>query len=197
MKLILYISLIASFASCKTAKTTASVATGVKHEQRDSTHSDNSSALGYNRMTEKTDTPVGIPAKEVKDNIPADETKMNSAVTGKPKPVFKSKTDKGLTAWVAIDTNGNIAYGAKSDSLTILVKGLIRERDSVWGLYKSEQFRQIFQSKDSTAVSRTEKVLQKRSWTQWGLENIYWLLPLVWLIIVVLKNILKGWIPLR
>lgn len=189
MKTKLYIFLFLALASaCTSVKKSMSNHTFLDNKKTDSTFNEQMSEAAHIKSIEQKDTAVGIPAKSVSGSLSHDDAQVKSAVTGRKMPVYHSKRENGLEAWVAIDTNGNINYGANADSMTILIKGLTYERDSFWGLYKSAQLRQVFKAKDSTDVRESKTLVEKRSFLQWMLNNAYWVLPVLFLIYWLIKK---------
>lgn len=154
------------------------------------------------KTREEKDSTLGISGKQVTDSVPSalinvgfDTSTTLSARSltipvFKKIPIYKEKTVNGLKAWVLIDTNGTVHYGAKSDSFTIVVKGLIRERDSFRGLVYRDNF--------IKQVVKTEKVDSKTVVKEpWLICNWYWVFGAIALIVGILciKN-LAGYLNL-
>ena len=141
------------------------------------------------KSREEKDSTLGISGKQVTDSVPpvliqlaigSKPTRLNETSQVKT-PIYKEKTVNGLKAWVFIDTSGAIHYGAKSDSFTIVVKGLIRERDSFRGLVHRDDF--------IKQVVNTEKVDSKTVVKEpWWIAYWYWILAVVLVALFILNN---------
>lgn len=190
MRFIVLISIL--LASCGSTKRSTSISSvtltdTVVHQQQKAT---DSTASQFRYLIER-DSAVGISAKEVKDSLPSEHQNVRNS-KGRKVPVHKEKTVNGLKAWINIDTSDNITYGASSDSMTLLVKGLIRERDSV--VQRNRQFRFIDNvtktSQTSNSSSSTTKT--KTPALQWMLENSYWILPVLFVIFLVIRAVILS-----
>lgn len=167
MKHIFFISLslLLFTSACNTsrkASQSTSVATRDTVDQRNDLNvkQDNSQV----KETTKTDSTIGISPKSVEGFLPADDQKLTSANTGKRKPVYKEERKDGVTAWIAIDTNDNIRFGAKTDSITLVIKNLIREKETITRKYDSLANWVERQKSQSVRVDNTVIVKEKTWW---------------------------------
>lgn len=106
------------------------------------------------------DSAIGIQGKKVEDSISKEDTEIPVTPKGKKVPRHFAKKENGLTAWVVIDTNGNVRYGAESDSLTLVVKNLVRQSDSLTRIIstKDSSNTRIVHAVQQTSISSTTKV---------------------------------------
>lgn len=194
MNRLFYISLLLlSLASCTASKKSISTESTVKTDSfRQVVSLKDTNASNVTRTRTEKDSAIGIAARSVSDSIAKDDQEVVSARTGRKKSVYKETRQNGLTAWVAIDTNGNIRFGANSDSFTLIVKGLIRERDSFSALYRQQQLINRVAGHTTTIDRVSETVKTKRTVWGWILDNSSWLLPIVVLVVFLARYFLKS-----
>lgn len=169
--------------SCRTVKKAAYHST----ERADTTRE--VSQVLQVREREVRDSLISVPARAVQDTIAAEAVSVRSATTGRKRPVQYQKTDKGLTAWVAVDTMGNITYGASADSFVMVVKGLIREVDSLQAIYLKQQLTK------SEVRDNTETIVERRTFADWLLKNFWWVGGILLGLGYLIKLFLKSKIP--
>lgn len=173
--------------SCTTTKQTSQVNTATNKETYGFLSSQQLAGLTSLSAKETKDSVIGIAPKFVADTLNQGDAEITKTSSGKKRPVHKQKSENGLTAWIDIDTNGNIHYGANSDSIILVVKSLIRQRDSV-SQKLMERIRSDTGSKtDSSYVSNKAVTKQKTNALQWFLNNVYWLAPVIVLIFILIK----------
>lgn len=114
---------------------------------------------------EVKDTAVGVAGKKVRDTIPEDGLEPAITKTGKKVPRSYSKKENGLTAWVKVDTNGQVTYGATADSMTIVIAGLVREQKYMSHRYDS--LSAVLQQRTHVATMATTTEVKKTK-TFWG-----------------------------
>lgn len=165
--------------SCRTVKKAAYHST----ERADTTRE--VSQVRTVREREVRDSLIPIPARAVVDTIAAEDASVLSATTGRKRPVRHHKTDNGLTAWIALDTMGKITYGANADSFVLVVKGLIRERDSLQASHAKEQRAKV------QVQDKKETLVERRTFADWVLKNVYWILPLLLFVLYLIKILFK------
>lgn len=197
MRQLAYISLIMALVAsvgCKTTRKSVQ-STEVK---TDSLRNDSmrSQQTNTNKDVEKTkiiierDTAVGIPGANIADT--AKGIKVNDiprTINGKAVPQHFEKKEKGVRAWVKIDTNGRVLYGCEVDSYTLVIKNLIRENTILRERYDSLAYTQQHTNKQrvSTEQKTTEvTIVKERTW--WG-RNWRWI---VGLIVAIIALIIVG-----
>jgi hypothetical protein len=170
--------------ACKSLQKTTSHTTTQKDSVNSQADSRSTTSIEHTSTLEKKDTAIGIAGKSVSDTLTAEQTEPVVTKSGKKQPRQYSKKDNGVTAWVVLDTNGKIYYGAETDSITMVVTNLITERDRWKFLYDSQKIANIFRKETDTTVDNTLIVEKK---TFWG---IAWPYALAGLVIGVLALIL-------
>lgn len=180
---ILSLLLLLGSASCRLVKK----ASYHSHERTDTTRE--VSQVLQVREREVRDSLISVPARAVQDTIAAEAVSVRSATTGRKHPVYYQKTDKGLTAWIAVDTMGTITYGATADSFVLIVKGLIRERDSLQASISKQQLAKV-QVRDNT-----ETIVERRTFADWLLKNFWWVGGILLALGYLIKLILKTKLP--
>jgi hypothetical protein len=163
--------------SCGTLrKTTVS---NIRHEEVDTTAQEATDSQEHSHSSETKDSTIGLSAKSVQDSVGSVLTEL--AINAKKTPIYKERTINGLKAWVLIDTSGKIHFGANCDSITLVVKGIIRERDSFKGLYHKETFERTVINDESSVTKTIVK-------EPWWIANWYWILAGVVAALLVLDN---------
>lgn len=181
MKHFISILALGLLASCTAAKRTTSVSV------TETTRSDSQvvdRAVKYTSERIERDTVLTIAYREVRDTV---EYWHIDAGKHAGKPVYREKTSNGLKAWVNIDGSGNVSFGASSDSFNVVVKGLIRERDSFKGLYRQQHF--IHNTVHASSLTETQKT--KQTFAGWALNNIYWIVPALIVLYLIYSFIAK------
>lgn len=97
---------------------------------------------------------------------------------------YREKTQNGLKAWVKNDA-GTMTFGCNVDSFQVVVQNLIYERDSIYAAYHKEQIK--------TQLTHHEKatVKEHRTLGGWLMNNVYWILPLLILVLYAFKTLFK------
>ncbi|MFN4249062.1 MAG: hypothetical protein ACK4EY_15145 [Flavipsychrobacter sp.] len=148
---------------------------------------------GRNTYKEKTDTAVGIAAQAVEGSIKKQDTEIPRTKDGKAVPRHFEKKVNGLSAWVDIDTNGNVKYGAKSDSLTLVIKGLTRSYDSLFNIQQHKKADTFYRVR--TQYSSIESTIRKIRTAWWFnyLLIVIGCIAFVLIAIWALKKFTKPW----
>lgn len=187
--IVIFLSLIAT--ACNTSRQASHstvVTTGDTVEQRET--NDVKEATSREKETVKTDSTFGISPKTVSDSLQPDEQEITRTNNGKARPVYKEKREDWLTVWVAIDTNGTLRYGAKTDSITLVVQNLVREKEVITQKYDS--LYKWVENQKRQSVRVTESVVVKEQ-TWWGKNWKTFLQITCCLLAVIFWNILKGY----
>lgn len=148
-----------------------------------------------NHRTER-DSVFGIPAKNVADSINKKDLELPRTKTGTAVPRRFEKKEDGVRAWAVIDTNGNLLYGCDVDSITFVVKNLIRENNTIRSRYDSLAS-VLARTKEQVVVKYVEvstkdtKIVKEKNW--WGRN---WKLLVVLVVAVVLITVFKWWNPI-
>lgn len=123
------------------------------------------------RSRTERDTAVGIGAKSVKDSVQAKDMELARTKDGKAVPRKWGKMENGVWLYAMLDTFGNLTYGCDVDSITLVIKGLIRDSinihnryDSLASLYERSASKQ---HTASTHASTKETTIVKTP-TWWG-----------------------------
>jgi len=187
LRLFIYISfIILALCSCTASRKTSFTSIT---ERKDSlvSQSQDSNASQFTHFTErvKEDSTVGIAPKAVDDSLLS--AVLNFHREAKI-PVYKEKTVNGLKAWVAIDTSGNLRYGASADSFTLVVKGLIREKDSI--SYIAAAYKKQIDFRNAVVSTATDKevVKEKQTVGGWLLSNVWWIAIVMFIVVMVVKK---------
>lgn len=174
MKYQLYILfLIVALMGCTTSRksTNTNVANNDSIVTNTAQHSNESNTREKETVT--NDSLIGVPEKTVDDSLSREEQEIPRTKKGVAKPVYKENTKDGLTAWILIDTSGNIKFGAKSDSFNLLVRNLVREREIIKQRYDHLSAWVQNQKRSSTTNVETVIVKEKSWWDKnWKLIGI-------------------------
>lgn len=143
----------------------------------------------HEKETEKTgDTAVGVKGKSLEDSHTGDELQASTDSKGKKQAKHFSKYQDGIFIYLNVDTNGNFAYGAKTDSVTLVIRNLV-ERNHVLSDWRDSV------SRATITTSHTEVehdvVEQVRNKGFWG---VMWPYLLVIGILAVLALVIKKFI---
>lgn len=134
MKHVIYLPAVllaqAILASCGTVKRSSYHKETVQDSASVHSHVQTKDRNEHTRETVVRDTAIGIKARSVEGAVRAEDAAPVRNAAGAARPQRYEQHSEGLTAWIAIDTNGSLRYGCKADSLTIVVQGLIREKES-------------------------------------------------------------------
>lgn len=155
MKHIFYISILLFAASCSLSKKTSTRAEQSIIKDTASTVIENRSNTQQIREKETriSDTVIGISGKTVADTINKEDTYIPRTQSGKAVPRHYETKDNGLRAWVTIDTNGNVLYGAEADSMTLVIHDLVQENERLTNIAESLKVANIFSGNHSVQTS--------------------------------------------
>lgn len=112
------------------------------------------------------DTAIGVAPVAVADSLPKEQLEPPRNKAGKAQKQRFQKKEKGLTAFVEIDTSGNIKYGATADSQTLFIKGLVSVYDSTY-INKSEHKASAVNTSHSADTRIYETWKKVRGWGGW------------------------------
>lgn len=183
MRQLLYISLLAIVlipVGCKTTQKSVQSTDIVRDTLEAVQESRASRSTDTSRHTMVTDTTVGIKAKSLADTVEAAEMELPRTKDGKAVARHWQKYQDGVRVYASLDTNGNLTYGCDVDSLTLVIKGLIRESVNIQGRYDS--LASAYGRRATVQASRRE-VIQTVSPTWWGK---YWKLVIAGVLGIVL-----------
>jgi hypothetical protein len=119
----------------------------------------------------RKDSTIGIAGQTVDDTIAAEDTEVPRTKDGKAVPRHFSKKENGLSIWVTIFEDGRIAYGATSDSLTLVIRNLTYKTDSLAHVLVTKDSSSVYASASKATTTETVKVKIRSFWA----ANWWWI----------------------
>lgn len=171
------------FASCSSTKKTLS--RDEKRTDSATTQKETVVNTSSDRVRERVekDSVIGLRKRSVEDSVDKADLEIPKTSTGKSVPRLFEKYEDGVRAYAVIDTNGNLRYGCDVDSITLVVRSLIRDSisthrqfDSLAALYERQA-----STHETTVVST--KVTTPSWWAKWWRVIALLLIELVLVII--------------
>lgn len=174
MKKLLSILFIIAIAGCKTTSTVSSTL----HNSTDSTEIhvqqvNNKTANNYRHTTEK-DSAVGLPAANVGLHLMPDDLQPATTVNGVKVPRYYFADSATLHGSVVVNPDGSIDVRCKSDSLTLVIKSLIR--DSIYQAQTNDSLRTQLITKKQTTTDKSDTKTVTKQGGFWGfLDKLKWI----------------------